>query len=54
VPARPYKVRVVTLMPSASISAPPKLTTLEVELPATGKPVTLSWSDGQWTAKQAP
>lgn len=48
VPARPYKLRVDALLPSDSVSTPPKLASTEVELPATGKPVTLRWSNGAW------
>lgn len=51
VPARPYKLRVDTLLPSDGLSAPPKLATTELELPATGKPVTLRWAEGGWVAK---
>lgn len=47
-PARPYKLRVDTLLPSDSVSTPPKLAKAELELPATGKAVTLRWANGAW------
>lgn len=50
-PVRPYKLRVDTLLPSDAVGAPPKLATSELELPATGKPVTLRWAEGNWVPK---
>ncbi|MCE7889424.1 MAG: VWA domain-containing protein [Sorangiineae bacterium PRO1] len=49
-PARAYKLRVDTLLPSDALSTPPKLTSSELELPATGKPVTLRWAEGGWVS----
>jgi tetratricopeptide (TPR) repeat protein len=51
-PARPTRVRVQALVPSGSLSAPPKLVETDVELPPSGKPVTLAWSEGGWTPKK--
>ena len=48
VPARPYKLRLGTLLPSDAVGAPPALASSELELPATGKPVKLRWSGGAW------
>nr|WP_240808045.1 VIT domain-containing protein [Polyangium spumosum] len=42
-PARPTKVRVDALVPDEG-GKPPKLVSLDVELPPTGKPVTLRWT----------
>lgn len=50
-PAKKYVVRLETLVPSTSLGAPPSLIASEVELPATGKPVTLRWSESGWAVK---
>jgi len=42
-PARPSKVRVDALVPDGE-GKPPKLVSTEVELPISGKPVTLRWT----------
>ncbi len=47
-PARPARVRVDALVPAGE-GKPPRLVTLEVELPPSGKPVELGWAGGAWS-----
>lgn len=47
-PADGTKVRVDALVPAES-GSPPKLVPIDVELPATGKPLELKWSKGAWS-----
>jgi hypothetical protein len=48
-PARTVKVRVDALVPTAD-GAPPRLASIEVELPNNGKAVELAWSNGAFAA----
>ena len=52
-PVRPMKIRIDAMVPSGDIATPPQLVSTEVDLPATGKPLTLAWSEGAWTTKAA-
>jgi hypothetical protein len=47
-PARPTKVRVDALVPTSD-GKPPRLSSIDVELPITGKPVELAWTNGAFT-----
>jgi tetratricopeptide (TPR) repeat protein len=52
-PARPMKLRIDALVPSGDVATPPTLVSTEIELPATGKPVSLSWNGSAWSTKVA-
>jgi len=48
-PARSTRVRVDALVPDGA-GKPPKLTSTDVEIPVTGKPVELKWVGGAWVS----
>lgn len=50
-PSRPYPVVLETLVPAEGLAAPPKLLSVELEVPPTGKPVSLAWSEQGFRAK---
>ncbi|MEB2324205.1 MAG: tetratricopeptide repeat protein [Sorangiineae bacterium] len=49
-PSAPTRVRLRALVASGSAAAPPKLVSLDVDVPATGKPVEVAFRDGALVA----